>query len=79
MKKRIKGILRILLIFAVVFYVSLALGKQNYAASLEEEKKKIIIVALVDTLEYLKKGGRVSKTVAFAGTLLHIKQVLTVT
>lgn len=46
---------------------------------LEEEKKKIVIVALVDTLEYLKRGGRVSKTVAFAGNVLNIKPVLSVT
>lgn len=51
---------------------------QEIAAILEEEKKKIVIVALVDTLEYLKRGGRVSKTVAFAGTLLNIKPVLSV-
>ena len=48
------------------------------AQRLEEEKKKIVIVALVDTLEYLKKGGRVSKTVAFAGTVLNIKPVISV-
>ena len=45
---------------------------------LEEEKKRIVIVALVDTLEYLKKGGRVSKSVAFAGSVLNIKPVLAV-
>ena len=45
---------------------------------LEAEKKKIVIVALVDTLEYLKKGGRISKTVAFAGAVLNIKPVLAV-
>ena len=48
------------------------------AERLEEEKKNICIVALVDTLEYLKRGGRVSKTVAFAGTMLNIKPVLAV-
>ena len=48
------------------------------ARILEEEKKKIVVVALVDTLEYLKKGGRVSKTVALAGTVLNIKPVLSV-
>ena len=48
------------------------------AATLEEEKKKIVIVALVDTLEYLKKGGRISKAVAFAGGVLNIKPVLSV-
>ena len=47
--------------------------------TLEKEKEKIVIVALVDTLEYLKKGGRVSKTVAFAGSVLNIKPVLSVT
>ena len=55
------------------------MSAEEIAKTLEEEKKKIIIVALVDTLEYLKKGGRVSKSVAFAGTLLNIKPVLSVT
>ena len=45
---------------------------------LEHVKEKICIVALVDTLEYLKKGGRISKTVAFAGGLLNIKPVLSI-
>ncbi|MBR5486240.1 MAG: DegV family protein [Oscillospiraceae bacterium] len=47
--------------------------------ALEEEKGKIVLVALVDTLEYLKKGGRISKTAAFAGGLLNIKPVISVT
>ena len=54
------------------------MSAEEIAKTLEEEKKKIIIVALVDTLEYLKKGGRVSKTVAFAGSVLNIKPVLSV-
>ena len=33
---------------------------------------------MVDTLEYLKRGGRVSKTLAFAGNVLNIKPVLSV-
>lgn len=45
---------------------------------LEEEKKKIRIVALVDTLLYLKKGGRISPTVAFIGNFLKIKPVISV-
>ena len=51
---------------------------EEIATILEEEKKKIIIVALLDTLEYLKKGGRISKAVAFAGGVLNIKPVLSV-
>ncbi len=54
------------------------MSAKEIAAKLEEEKKKIVIVALVDTLEYLKKGGRISKTVAFAGAMLNIKPVLSV-
>ena len=48
------------------------------ARQLEEAKKKIVLVALVDTLEYLKKGGRISKSVAAFGTMLNIKPVLAV-
>ena len=54
------------------------LTAREIAEKLEEAKKNIVIVALVDTLEYLKKGGRISKSVAFAGTLLNIKPVLSV-
>ena len=54
------------------------LEAEEIAKKLEEAKKRIIIVALVDTLEYLKKGGRISKAVAFAGGVLNIKPVLSV-
>ncbi|MBQ5781979.1 MAG: DegV family protein [Oscillospiraceae bacterium] len=42
---------------------------------LEQIKGRVKILAVLDTLEYLKKGGRVSRTVAFAGGLLNIKPV----
>ena len=45
------------------------------ARTLEEEKKNVRVVAMLDTLEYLKRGGRISKTVALAGALLNIKPV----
>lgn len=44
---------------------------------LEELKKKIRIYAGLDTLEYLYKGGRISKGVAGIGTLANIKPVVT--
>lgn len=47
------------------------------AACLEQEKKHIKVLALLDTLEYLKKGGRISKATAFAGSMLNIKPVIT--
>ena len=54
------------------------MNAKEIAQNLEEEKKKIVIVALVDTLEYLKKGGRISKTVAMVGGVLYIKPVLSI-
>ena len=36
------------------------------------------MVALLDTLEYLQKGGRISKTAAFAGGVLSIKPVVAI-
>ena len=48
------------------------------AARLEEEKRDIRLVALLDTLEYLKRGGRVSASVALVGGLLAIKPVVAV-
>ena len=47
-------------------------------AILDKEKHNIRLVALLDTLEYLKKGGRISSTAALAGTLLNIKPVIAV-
>lgn len=48
------------------------------AEQIDQEKSKVRVIALLDTLEYLKKGGRISSTVAFAGTLLSIKPVVSV-
>lgn len=43
---------------------------------LEEKRQKIHIIAMVDTLKYLKKGGRISPLVAFAGELMGIKPIV---
>ena len=58
--------------------VDSGMSATEIAQILEQEKKNIRIIAMVDTLEYLKKGGRISKAVAFAGGLLNIKPVLSV-
>ncbi len=41
-------------------------------------KTKIRVLALLDTLEYLRKGGRISSLVAFAGEMLSIKPVVAI-
>ena len=49
---------------------------REIAQELEIQRENIKVIALFDTLEYLKKGGRISKTVAIAGGLLSIKPVI---
>lgn len=44
--------------------------------TIDAEKKKVRVIAALDTLENLKKGGRISPAVALAGTLLGIKPVI---
>ncbi len=44
--------------------------------ALEKKKKDVYIIAVISSLEYLKKGGRISPTVAFAGSMLSIKPVV---
>ena len=51
-------------------------SSQEIADVLNEEKKHVQIVAVLDTLEYLKKGGRISSAVAFAGGVLAVKPVV---
>lgn len=48
------------------------------AGRLEAEKQDIRLVALLDTLEYLKRGGRISPSVALVGGLLSVKPVVAV-
>lgn len=52
------------------------LSAHDIAQKLEQAKSAVRIVAMVDTLEYLRKGGRISRTVAFAGELLNFKPVI---
>ncbi len=51
---------------------------EEIAGVLEEKKKDICLIAMLDTLEYLKKGGRISSAAAFAGGVLRIKPVVNI-
>ncbi|MBR4529099.1 MAG: DegV family protein [Lachnospiraceae bacterium] len=42
-------------------------------------REKATVLSVFDTLEYLKLGGRLSSTAAFAGSILAIKPVITIT
>lgn len=52
------------------------LSAPELAAALERERKDIVLIALLDTLEYLKRGGRLSKSAAMVGGLLSIRPVI---
>lgn len=49
------------------------------AAKLEEFKSRVVIYSAIDTLEYLQKGGRLSKAAAAVGELANLKPIITVT
>ena len=60
---------------------ALSLAEQGLEAAaiakeLEQKREDVRVVAMLDTLEYLKKGGRISSAAAVAGGLLSIKPVL---
>ena len=54
------------------------MAAKDVAARLCAERDKVRLIALLDTLEYLKRGGRISKATAFAGGILSIKPVVSV-
>ena len=51
-------------------------GAEEIKEILEKEKFESSIYIMVDTLEYLKKGGRITPAAAALGTLLKLKPVL---
>ncbi len=52
------------------------LSAGQIAERLDEEKARIRVMAVIDTLEYLKKGGRISAATALAGTVLSMKPAI---
>jgi DegV family protein with EDD domain len=50
--------------------------RQEIVDQIEEIKQKMQIFFVVDTLEYLAKGGRIGNGKAFLGTLLKVKPIL---
>lgn len=66
----------------ILAQLAINLAEEGYTAEkiaeyLTAERERVKVVAMLDTLEYLKRGGRISKTAAAVGTLLSIKPVIT--
>lgn len=46
--------------------------------AVEKKKGDVCVVAMLDTLKYLVKGGRVSKAAGFAGSMLNVKPAIAI-
>lgn len=62
----------------ILAQLALQLADEGFSAAeiaqrITVERENVRLIAMLDTLEYLKRGGRISKTVALAGGLLSIK------
>ena len=62
---------------------ALRLAKEGFSAKeiyekVEARKNDVCAMAVIDTLEFLKKGGRVSSAAAFIGGMLSIKPIIQV-
>ena len=58
--------------------VDRGMGARELAEHLTKVREDIYVIALLDTLEYLKKGGRITPAAAAVGTVLNLKPVLTI-
>jgi DegV family protein with EDD domain len=53
-------------------------GLIEIVKKMEDMKERIVLLAMVDTLEYLYKGGRLSRSSAIIGSLLKFKPIINV-
>lgn len=66
-----------LLVLRALQLVLLGLTRDEIVRELEKEKQRIVTYAAVDTLDYLLKGGRITKSSALIGGVVGIKPILT--
>ena len=69
---------RILINYALKLAGDGNLSAEEIVNELNEKKHKIQVLALLDTLKYLRKGGRISSVTAIAGEMLSIKPVVSI-
>jgi fatty acid-binding protein DegV len=65
-----------LMLAAAVEAAQAGASRQEILDQVEEIKARIHVLFVVDTLEYLAKGGRIGNAKAFMGTLLKVKPIL---
>lgn len=65
-----------ILIHYALELINQGLSAKDICSKLEEVKSKAKIMVIVNTLEYLRKGGRISSFTAIAGSILAIKPIV---
>ncbi|MFN2292420.1 MAG: DegV family protein [Anaerolineae bacterium] len=65
-----------LMVEAAVEAIEAGSSRQQVLDRVEEIRDQILVLFVVDTLEYLAKGGRIGNAKAFLGTLLKVKPIL---
>jgi DegV family protein with EDD domain len=71
---------------ASIAMLALAIQRRLERGTTDEEIDALVerylrergLLFTVDTLEFLQRGGRIGKAAAFAGTLLHVKPILSI-
>jgi len=71
---------------ASIAMLALAIQRRLVRGTTDEEIEALVeryrrergLLFTVDTLEFLQRGGRIGKAAAFAGTLLHVKPILSI-
>ncbi|HHU49349.1 MAG: DegV family protein [Caldicoprobacterales bacterium] len=51
-------------------------SREEIVTAIEQEKKRMQVILAAGTLEYLKRGGRLSAAQAAIGTLLNVKPII---
>ncbi|MBR5226456.1 MAG: DegV family protein [Clostridia bacterium] len=54
------------------------LGAEEIVEKVESAKTRVKLIAMIDTLKYLKKGGRISAAAAAIGGLVNLKPMISV-
>ncbi len=56
--------------------INKGMSAKEIAEQLDNAKTKLCVIGVLDTLEYLKRGGRISSAVAAIGGMLKVKPVV---
>lgn len=67
-----------MMVEAAIQSIAAGATRQEITDQIEQIKEKMHIFFVVDTLEYLAKGGRIGNAKAFLGTVLKVKPILTI-